>query len=91
MPLEELAVLQNRMLGPRVPRADWRETKEGSEQKRKKRVECPLSLSPFDVCTLPFQNKVWAVDVGGHLGFEMEYSVPEKRYATVKHQAMVEQ
>lgn len=24
MPLEELAVLQKRMLGPRVPRADWR-------------------------------------------------------------------
>lgn len=81
MPLEELAALQNRMLGPRVPRADWR----GEEGNKKGRW---LSL-----CTFFFNQGIALLKLRSRLSVDsrLKCSVPGNMDATVKHQATVEQ
>lgn len=81
MPLEELAALQNRMLGPRVPRADWR----GEEGNKKGQW---LSL-----CTFFFNQGIALLKLRSRLSVDsrLKCSVPGNMDATVKHQATVEQ
>lgn len=81
MPLEELAALQNRMLGPRVPRADWR----GEEGNKKGQW---LSL-----CTFFFNQGIALLKLRSRLSVDsrLKCSVPGNMDAAVKHQATVEQ